>query len=159
MTAASNQLVTPTRRRVLGLAVLAGAVGLIGWRRLHPTYSGERLSVAEAHAAALAGEVTLVDIRRPDEWRLTGIGEGAQPLDMRRADFETALAELLGGDRAAPVALICARGVRSARMATRMAKAGFTHVFDVPEGMLGSGAGAGWLGAGLPVMPYDGGQG
>ncbi|MFD2857341.1 hypothetical protein ACFSZS_25050 [Seohaeicola zhoushanensis] len=76
MTAASNKLVTPTRRRVLGLAVLAGAVGLIGWRRLHPTYSGERLSVAEAHAAALAGEVTLVDIRRPDEWRLTGIGEG-----------------------------------------------------------------------------------
>ncbi|MCB1339995.1 MAG: rhodanese-like domain-containing protein [Pseudooceanicola sp.] len=145
-------------RRTFGLALLAGAGGLVVWRQTRPTYEGEALSVMEAHGEAVAGRIVLVDIRRPDEWSLTGIGEGAQPLDMRRKDFESALAELLT-DRAAPVALICARGVRSARMATRMTAAGFSRVIDVPEGMLGSSAGPGWLAAGLPVRPYTGSPG
>lgn len=144
-----------SRRRILGLAILAGASGLVVWQRFHPTYEGDRISVAEAHEAAIAGRITLVDIRRPDEWALTGIGEGAQPLDMRRDDFESALAKLLKNNRTAPVALICARGVRSARTASRMAAAGFARVIDVPEGMLGSSAGPGWLGANLPVTPYQ----
>lgn len=143
-----------SRRHLLGLAVLAGAGGLIAWRRFHPQYHGRSLSVTEAHAAALAQQVTLIDIRRPDEWAQTGIGEAAHPLDMRRDDFEGELSQLLGGDRTAPVALICARGVRSARLANRLTEGGFTAVIDVPEGMLGSAAGPGWLGARLPVRAY-----
>ncbi|MEX0285372.1 MAG: rhodanese-like domain-containing protein, partial [Paracoccaceae bacterium] len=100
----------------------------------------------------LAGEILLVDIRTPREWHATGIGEGAHPLDMRRDDFETALAQLTGGNRDAPVALICARGVRSARLSNRLTEAGFTQIIDVPEGMLGSAAGPGWVRAGLPVQ-------
>lgn len=144
-----------SRRHLLGLAVLGGAGALLAWRRFHPTYDGPQLTVAEAHARARDGSVTLIDIRRPDEWTETGIGEGAHPLDMRRDDFDTALAALVSGDRAAPVAIICARGVRSARVASRLAAAGFTHVIDVPEGMLGSSAGPGWLGAHLPVTAWE----
>ena len=112
------------------------------------------LSPQQAHEAAVSGEVLLIDIRRPDEWARTGVGEGAVPIDMRRQDFEDALTLAVEGDTAQPVALICARGVRSRRMSARLVAAGFTQVIDVPEGMLGSGAGPGWLKRGLPVVAY-----
>jgi rhodanese-related sulfurtransferase len=69
---------------------------------------------------------------------------------MRDKDF---VAQLLAkvSSKDAPVALICARGVRSRGLSRRLIQAGFTNIIDVPEGMLGSGAGPGWLGAGLPV--------
>ena len=142
---------SPTRRFVVlgGVAVLAA--GAMGWRYVNPTYAGQALSVADAHSQAVAGEITLVDIRRPDEWESTGIGEGANPLDMRRDDFTDALLALVGGQTDQPIALICARGVRSARTAKRLSDAGFTNIIDVPEGMLGSGAGPGWLASDLPV--------
>ncbi len=98
--------------------------------------------------------MVLVDIRRPDEWARTGVGAGAQPLDMRREDFIAALLRLTGGPDA-PVALICARGVRSRHLAVQLAEAGFGDVRDVPEGMLGSGAGPGWLRKGLPVVEME----
>ena len=96
-----------------------------------------------------------MDIRTPKEWQSTGIGEGAQTLDMRREDFVPALARLTQGDKSAAIALICARGVRSARLSNRLTEAGFTNIIDVPEGMLGSAAGPGWVRAGLPVNNYD----
>lgn len=98
----------------------------------------------------------MIDIRRPDEWARTGVGEGAVALDMRRPDFIDALLALTAGRRDQPVALICARGVRSRGMRKRLRSAGFTEVLDVPEGMLGSGAGPGWLASELPVgAPYN----
>lgn len=113
------------------------------------------LSTPDAHAAAMSGEVLLVDIRRPDEWERTGLGEGALPLDMRRADFTKALLAQTGGRTDVPVALICARGVRSRAMSARLFEAGFTRIIDVPEGMSGSGAGPGWLKRGLPTVPWQ----
>ena len=146
-----------SRRQFIGLAILIAAGGYIGWQRYisAPDYAGGAMSVAEAHAAALNGEITLIDIRRPDEWKRTGVGQAAHPIDMRRDDFEVALRAVAGDDPAAPIALICARGVRSARLSNRLSAAGFSQIIDVPEGMLGSGAGPGWLGAGLPVRAYD----
>ena len=105
-----------------------------------------------AHRLATEGDIHLIDIRRPDEWEKTGSGEGATRLDMRRDDFVDELIALTGGDRSAPVALICARGVRSARMTNRLVAAGFTNIIDVPEGMLGSKAGPGWLKSNLPLV-------
>ena len=145
-----------SRRRLMAgtaLAVLGGGAAFY-MSSLAPDYAGLSLYVQEAHRQAVAGDITLVDIRRPDEWKLTGIGEGAHPLDMRRDDFADALAALVP-DRSALIALICARGVRSARMANRMTKAGFSNIIDVPEGMLGSAAGPGWLAADLPTFPYE----
>jgi rhodanese-related sulfurtransferase len=113
------------------------------------------LTAAEAHRAAQAGEILLVDIRRPDEWRRTGIPEGALPLDMRRPDFVVQLDQAVGGDRSRPVALICAAGVRTARVASALRRMGFSDLHDVSEGMTGSRAGPGWLRAGLPVTPAN----
>lgn len=95
----------------------------------------------------------LFDIRRPDEWALTGVAVGAVALDMGDDGFLAALDHLNGGDRTAAIALICARGVKSRKLAARLTEAGFTAVLDVSEGMLGSAAGSGWIARGLPVAP------
>lgn len=138
------------RRGVLVGALAVGGIAAARWYNTSGNLEGGALSVQQAHAAAVSGAVTLVDIRRPDEWARTGVPEGATPLDMRDPDFVQKLLGLVP-DKTAPVALICARGVRSRRFAKRLADAGFLNVVDVPEGMLGSGAGPGWLALGLPV--------
>lgn len=148
----------PSRLSRRGLLILATAGIATGgavaaqWFNILAENGDATLSPPDVHAAALSGDVLLIDIRRPDEWSRTGIGEGALPLDMRRSDFEERLLEHAGGDATRPVALICARGVRSRRMTQRLVAAGFTRIIDVPEGMLGSGAGPGWLKRGLPVV-------
>jgi rhodanese-related sulfurtransferase len=111
------------------------------------------LTAKEAYAKAATGKITLIDIRTPEEWAETGSGAGARRLDMRRDDFVSALDKILGGDKSKPVALICARGVRSSRLSRVLRESGFTNVIDVPEGMLGSYAGPGWLERGLPLVP------
>lgn len=137
----------PTRRFVLALLTASLAA---------PAFASDGiLTAAEAHRAALAGDILLVDIRRPDEWRRTGLPEGALPLDMRRPDFLAQLDQAIGGDRTRPVALICAAGVRTARVASALRRIGFSDVHDVSEGMTGSRAGPGWLRAGLPVTPAN----
>lgn len=142
-----------SRRVVLGAGGVALLAAAVGYRQVFPVFDGPVLDAVQAHQMAVAGAVSLIDIRRPDEWALTGTGEGAQPLDMRRDDFTDALGAMVRGNRAAPIALICARGVRSARMANLLVAAGFTRVLDVPEGMLGSSAGPGWIARGLPLIP------
>lgn len=139
----------PTRRAFLGGAgVLALAAASYS---LWPRASGaQTLSVEEAHTLAASGDIVLVDIRRPDEWARTGVPEHGVTIDMRRDDFEAAVTAAAGGK---PVALICARGVRSRRSAAKLLAAGVADVLDVPEGMLGSQSGAGWLGKDLPTVP------
>lgn len=149
-----------TRRRIgvlAGTALVAGSVFGARWFNVVASAEGEGLiSAPDAYSAAANGSILLIDIRRPDEWARTGIGEGAIPLDMRRADFIDALLAQTGSRRDMPVALICARGVRSRNMTARLVEAGFTRTMDVPEGMLGSGAGPGWLKRGLPLVPWTG---
>jgi rhodanese-related sulfurtransferase len=110
-----------------------------------------RLTPAEAHTEAVAGRLILLDIRTPREWAQTGIGEGAVALSMHEAGFLEGLMRLTAGDRSRPLALICATGGRSRAMQQALERLGFTAVFDVPEGMMGSGAGPGWLRRGLPL--------
>lgn len=148
------------KRRLLllggGATILAGGVYAAGGRNLF--YSliteeviSEQIDTPTAYELATSGEITLIDIRRPDEWAKTGSGEGAIRLDMRRDDFIAELEKITGGDRGKPVALICARGVRSARQTNILTSAGFTNIIDIPEGMLGSAAGPGWIERGLPL--------
>ena len=152
----SDTTLSPTRSRrgfllaggALAFAGIAGGSLFFGRDR----FTGTEMSPEEVLAAVRAGEVRLIDIRRPDEWTRTGIPEGSLPLDMRRADFVSALLEITGGRTDAPVALICAAGVRSDRLSARLQEAGFSRIIDVTEGMLGSAAGPGWLARGLPVV-------
>ncbi len=146
-----------SRRWVLlgGAGAIAAGFAIREYRLIPPDYAGGHLPVAQAHKQAVSGDILLIDIRTPREWRATGIGQGAHPLDMRREDFNEALMQLTDGDPSRPVALICARGVRSARLSNQLTEAGFTNIIDVPEGMLGSAAGPGWVRAGLPVKAFS----
>jgi len=71
---------------------------------------------------------------------------------MQDRELERKLDALVGGDRSKRVALICRTGVRSGRVGKFMAKAGFTQVYSVGEGMFGSTHGPGWLRRGLPIV-------
>jgi rhodanese-related sulfurtransferase len=119
--------------------------------------SGPELSAPDAFARAERGELTLIDIRTPPEWRQTGTGQGAYRVDMRHPQgtkgFVGEVLALVGGDRSAPVGLICRTGNRSGHMQRALMAEGFTNVYNVKEGMVGSGAGPGWVRRGLPVEP------
>lgn len=115
----------------------------------------DKISVEEAHRRAAAGEVFLIDIRTPGEWRDTGVGEGAHAISMHLPGFAEKIAAVTGGDVSRPIALICARGHRSAKMAAALARLGYSKILDVSEGMLGSNQGPGWLKSRLPVRSYS----
>ncbi|KAJ56224.1 hypothetical protein ACMU_10755 [Actibacterium mucosum KCTC 23349] len=153
----SRELLSRRNALIGGGVVVLGAGAAFAGRSyvMRVSVEGDLLTPPEAHDHATAGRITLVDIRRPDEWAETGVGEGAVPLDMRRLDFIAALDKATGGDRTVPIALICARGVRSRKMTERLTDAGYTHIIDIPEGMLGSRAGPGWLKRGVPTVSYS----
>lgn len=117
------------------------------------------MTVVQAHEAAAKGDIVLLDVRTPSEWSDTGVPEGGYPIDMRQDNFLTALEQVAGTDKTRPIAVICARGVRSARLSRALTAAGYSNIVDVPEGMLGSGAGPGWLKSGLPVTQVEEGSG
>jgi rhodanese-related sulfurtransferase len=113
------------------------------------------LTAPEAAAAVAAGKITLIDIRTPPEWKETGVAKGAQLINMLHPQgapgFTNALLEKLKGDKNAPIALICRTGNRTTQVQRYLQSQGFTQVYNVREGMAGSGAGPGWLRRGLPV--------
>ncbi len=113
------------------------------------------MTAAEAAAATAAGKITLIDIRTPPEWKETGVAKGAQLINMLHPQgapgFTNALLDKVKGDKNAPIALICRTGNRTTQVQRYLQSQGFTQVYNVKEGMAGSGAGPGWLKRGLPV--------
>lgn len=138
------------RSFIATLAVVAVLSPLSGSVLADTTYNG-KASAPKTYSLMQNKSIKLVDIRRPQEWRQTGVGAGAHRISMHRDGFVKKIDALVGGDRSKPVALICARGFRSARMKAHLNTLGFTNVTNVSEGMLGSKAGPGWLNRNLPV--------
>jgi len=103
------------------------------------------------------GELTIIDIRRPDEWRDTGLPAGAARATVNfsrgGSDFLARMRKVTGGDKDAPIALICAAGVRSRHAAALLRNRGYRNVLDISEGMLGNARGPGWLQRQLPTEP------
>lgn len=114
-------------------------------------WSADVMSAADARKAALAGELTLVDIRRPEEWAETGVPDVAHVLDMTQSGFAKRLVELYQAHPNRPMALICASGARSTYVVTALEERGFDRILNVREGMFGSQHGPGWLKQELPV--------
>ena len=142
---------TPTR-----FTLAAGAVLLISLSGCAQE-SGPSVAAPDAWSQAQAGQLTLIDIRRPDEWKQTGVAKGALEINMAHpqgaAGFVKQVEAELGGDKHAPVGLICRTGNRTTQMQKVLTDAGFTNVVHIKEGMAGSGAGPGWLARGLPTEP------
>ena len=115
--------------------------------------SGPTLTAPDAYAQTQAGKLTLIDIRRPDEWKQTGVAKDALQINMAQGDsgFVAQVTAETGGDKNTPIGLICRTGNRTTQMQRVLTDAGFTQVYNIKEGMAGSGAGPGWIARGLPV--------
>ncbi len=111
----------------------------------------QALTAREAYDAARAGTLLLLDIRRPEEWRDTGLAQGAVALDAEASAFEVRLAGLRLDHAGKRIALIDRSGALSASIRTKLAGRGFRDIVVVRGGMLGPG---GWLEEKLPVVAY-----
>jgi len=133
---------------LLGL-LLAGA--------LFGPVAAQEMAAPDAYQAAKSGKLTLIDIRTPPEWQQTGVAEGALRINMIHpqgaAGFLNEVLAKVGGDKTAPIALICRTGNRTSQVLRFLKDQGFTQVSHIPEGMAGSRAGPGWLARKLPVEP------
>ena len=92
----------------------------------------------------------LYDIRRPDEWRQTGVVADSQLLTFVDAggrvlpDFMHRFTSAVGKDD--PVILICRTGNRTSTLARHLAEQmGYTHVYNVRNGITQ------WISGGRPV--------
>jgi rhodanese-related sulfurtransferase len=133
------------RRAFLAVAALL-ALPVPGWAQ-----APSSLSVREAHEAAKAGRLVLVDIRTPEEWADTGVPEGAIRLDMEGSGFEARLAGVKLDNPGKTIALICRTGNRSSSLQRKLAGRGWRELVDVRGGLLGNPKDKGWLAQGLPV--------
>ena len=97
----------------------------------------------------LAQGVPMYDIRRPEEWRETGVVEGSRKLtyvDASGRPNPEFLARFTAEvDKNAPVVLICRSGSRSDSLARELVEMGYTQVYNVRNGITR------WLSEGNPV--------
>ena len=94
--------------------------------------------------------VPVVDVRRPEEWRETGVVAGSERLTFVDASGRVApgfLDRLTARvDKDEPIVLICRTGNRTDVLARHMVEQlGYSRVYNVRDGIMG------WLGDGLPV--------
>ncbi|MEO0982181.1 MAG: rhodanese-like domain-containing protein [Pseudomonadota bacterium] len=116
----------------------------------------ERISAPDAYERAQSEALTIIDIRRPEEWAETGLPAGAARATLQDEDFVDRILAAVDGDKTAPIALTCRTGRRSERAARQLSEAGFTKVYNLREGWLGrAGSGPGWKARGLPVETYE----
>jgi rhodanese-related sulfurtransferase len=137
--------------RFLAVAVVAGLTATTDVQSQRET--GVTMPVAEAHAKALAGEIVLVDVRTPQEWKETGIPATAHAITMHQdaRPFLSALKNALGNNLEKPLAIICRTGNRTSSLYPELKRAGFKSVINVVEGVAGGPYGAGWSKSGLPL--------
>jgi rhodanese-related sulfurtransferase len=104
-----------------------------------------------AAVQSLAAEgAKVIDVRRPEEWRSTGVIPGSHRITAFDAEgnlqpgFLPELEALV--DRGEPLVVICRSGNRSAKISTLLTdRLGYTRVYDAAGGMLS------WIGEGRPT--------
>jgi len=123
---------------------------------LTPVLHADVTEIDNASLQALIDEgVSVIDIRREDEWRDTGVVEGSHLITFfdAKGRYDVAawmeeLKQVASGDE--PVILICARGVRSSNVAKLLdRKLGYTNVHNVTRGIND------WIDKNQPVQPYQ----
>jgi len=118
--------------------------------------AGETSRYTDLDPAALANlldkGVKVVDIRRPEEWRETGVIPGSKLLtafDSRgqfNAEFPSEFEALVGRDE--EVIIICRSGNRSAALSRTLAeRAGYTRVYNASGGIVS------WIDRGNQTAP------
>jgi len=114
------------------------------------------MTASEARELQQSGELVLIDIRQPEEWRETGMPQGSVGVSMAHPEggqgFLRDVLAAVGGDTDESIALICRTGNRTSQVLPALQRWGFTDVHHIPEGVAGSSYGAGWIPSGLPLQ-------
>ncbi|PCJ73159.1 MAG: sulfurtransferase [Rhodobacteraceae bacterium] len=108
-----------------------------------------------AREKALAGEIVLIDIRRPEEWAGTGVPDVALLVDMTSRDFLAKINAIRMQNPDIPLAFTCRTGSRSNYLTGELEKLGMSGLIDVIGGMSGSRADKGWAKRGLPIRAVN----
>ena len=108
-----------------------------------------------AREAALAGELVLIDIRRPEEWAKTGVPDVALLADMTSRDFLAKITAIRLENPDIPLAFSCRTGNRSNYLTGELEKLGMSGLIDVIDGLQGSRADKGWAKRGLPIRSVN----
>ncbi|WP_369811368.1 rhodanese-like domain-containing protein [Rubrivirga sp. SAORIC476] len=107
----------------------AGAVVAAPGAIASDTVEVRRLSPAETAAYLDATpEAVVVDVRTPAEVAASGRLAGALVLDVNAPDFEARAQAALDVDR--PMVLYCRSGARAGQAAQRLARLGFSRLFN-----------------------------
>lgn len=141
------------------LAALAHATLVLFALMLAPALAfnaGADITAADAQKKLSAGEMILVDVREPAEWRQTGIAEGARALSMNDPQFLLTIMQIEAENPGKQIGFICASSRRSGLVQAELAKRGFANTVSVFGGMTGNGQVPGWIAEGLPTVPYTG---
>lgn len=138
------------------VAVIAAGAA-VAWAQSGKRDLGVVMSAGEAHEKALKGEVTLIDVRTPDEWKQTGVPASGYTITMHQdaQSFQSQLSAVLGNDPTKPVAVICRTGNRTTQLLPALKRLGFPNPINVAEGMAGGPNGTGWIKTGLPVRKWQ----
>jgi rhodanese-related sulfurtransferase len=133
-------------KRVVLIASLIGLLLSLGGCS-EPPYS----NVDNAQLKTLLAQgVPIYDVRRPDEWRQTGVVEGSRKLtfvdNSGRMNPEFLPRFTAEVDKNAPVILICRTGSRTKALARELAEQGYTRIYNVQNGITR------WIGENNPVI-------
>lgn len=132
--------------QVLAVMIFAGTAANAEIVKMTPDVAREK---------ALAGEIVLIDIRRPEEWAETGVPDVALLADMTSRDFLAKITAIRLENPDIPLAFSCRTGNRSNYLTGELEKLGMSGLIDVIGGMSGSRADKGWAKRGLPIRSVN----
>ncbi|MUL38043.1 rhodanese-like domain-containing protein [Gloeocapsopsis dulcis] len=152
-------------KMILGAALLLGIVGLFSWRSLafrilkhlirrkFPTVQWLTTQELAQWQNSQKPQPVLLDARDAAEYQLSHLQQ-AQRIDPQQPDLSD-----LTQSQDTPIVVYCSVGYRSAKIATKLAEAGYKHVYNL-EGSIFQ-----WINEGRPVFqdsnqttqvhPYD----
>ncbi len=103
------------------------------------------ITVTDALERTKTGDVLLIDVREPDEWRATGSPRGSLRVALQSPDFVNQIREYSNHRKELPIALCCRSGLRGKKAAELLVQDGFDNVSNVEGGMMK------WVSEDLPV--------
>jgi rhodanese-related sulfurtransferase len=133
------------QRILVTLALLGAVLGLAGCAK--PPYTNVDNQTLKT---LIEQGVPLYDVRRPEEWRQTGVVAGSRLITYvdARGRLNPEILPRIAAEvpKDAPIALICRTGNRTDSLARELAELGYTRVYNVRHGITK------WIADGHPVV-------
>ena len=118
------------------------------------------LTLQEAHSLYINKNLTIIDVRTINEWKMTGIIPTSILINMHddkyqeRNGFVTEITKILLEYQDKNVAFICASGARSKIITDYLINKGYKNIYHIPDGIMGK-QNDGWLFNGYPLINYN----